>query len=104
MPRYAFKMFLNPGQRHEYKRRHDNIWPELTALIKQAGVYNYSIHLDNETNTLFAYLERFEAHKMDALADDPVMRRWWAHMQDIMAANPDGRPVATPLEEMFYME
>ena len=104
MPRYAFKMFLHPGQRDEYKRRHDQIWPELTALIKQAGVANYSIHLDAETNTLFAYLERPERHGMDALAADPVMRRWWARMRDIMAANPDGSPVAVPLEELFYME
>lgn len=104
MPRYAFKMLLNPGQRDEYKRRHDNIWPELTALLKHAGVSNYSIHLDAETNTLFAYLERPERHSMDALPADPLMRRWWAHMADIMAANPDGSPVAVPLEQLFYLE
>jgi len=104
LPRYAFKMFLNPGQRDEYRRRHDEIWPELEALLKQAGVSNYSIHLDRETNTLFGYLERSSNHRMDQLPDDPVMKRWWAHMKDIMAANADGSPVAKPLEEMFYLE
>jgi len=104
LPRYAFKMLLHPGKRDEYRRRHDEIWPELKALLKQAGVSNYSIHLDPETNILFAYLERPGDHRMDDLPDDPIMQRWWAHMQDIMAANADGSPVAKPLEEMFYLE
>jgi L-rhamnose mutarotase len=103
MPRYAFKMLLNPGQRGEYRRRHDEIWPELKALLKRVGISNYSIHFDEETNILFAYLERPERHGMDALPLDPVMRRWWAHMADIMATNADGSPVARPLEEMFYL-
>ncbi len=104
MPRYAFKMFLNPGRADEYRRRHDEIWPELTALLKQAGISNYSIFLDAETHILFAYLERPERHGMDALPLDPIMRRWWAHMGDIMATQPDGSPVARPLEDMFHME
>ncbi|HXT07506.1 MAG TPA: L-rhamnose mutarotase [Roseiarcus sp.] len=97
MPRLAFKMFLNPGQ-------HDPIWPELAALLKQAGVANYSIHLDEQTNILFAYLERPRRHGMDDLPSHPIMQRWWAHMRDIMAVNPDGSPVAAALEEMFHLE
>jgi L-rhamnose mutarotase len=104
MHRYAFKMFLNPGEAHEYRRRHDAIWPELKTLLRQSGVGNYSIYLDPDTNTLFAYLERAERHGMDLLPLHPVMQRWWAHMKDIMAANPDGSPVSAPLIEMFHME
>ena len=103
MQRHAFKMFLNPGCAAEYRARHDAIWPELAALLRRAGVSNYSISLDAETNTLFAYLERRDDHAMDALAADPIMRRWWDHMKDIMRANPDGSPVAVALEEMFHM-
>eukprot|EP01037_Dinobryon_pediforme_P012740 gene12740-12836_t len=82
--RYAFKMFLHTGMEAEYKRRHDEIWPELVTLLKEAGVSNYSIHLDADTNILFAYLERAKSHSMDALPDHPVMRRWWDHMKDLM--------------------
>jgi L-rhamnose mutarotase len=103
MQRHAFKMFLDSGCAAEYRERHDEIWPELVALLKQAGVSNYSIHLDAETDILFAYLERRDDHAMEALAADPVMRRWWDHMKDIMRANPDGSPVAVPLEEMFFL-
>ena len=101
--RHAFKMFLNPGCATEYRRRHDEIWPELAALLKKSGVRNYSIHLDAQTNTLFAYLERRDNHAMDSLPEHPVMRRWWDHMQDIMRANPDGSPVTAALDEMFHL-
>ena len=104
MQRHAFKMFLNPGQAEEYRRRHDAIWPELKALLQEKGVRNYSIHLDAETNILFAYLERNDDHGMDELPSHPVMKRWWAYMKHIMAANPDGSPVAVPLDELFHLD
>ena len=104
MEKYAFKMRLNPGMAAEYKRRHDAIWPELVTLLKEAGISDYSIHLDEETNILFGVLWRRSDHGMDALPGHPVMRRWWDHMRDIMATRPDGEPVAVPLRPMFHME
>ena len=104
MQRHAFKMFLNPGARDEYRRRHDQIWPELKALLREKGVRDYSIYFDPETDVLFAYLERADDHGMDDLPSHPVMKRWWAHMKDIMAANPDGSPVTVPVDELFHLE
>ena len=103
MEKYAFKMHLNPGMAEEYRRRHDAIWPELVALLKEAGVKDYSIHLDPETDTLFGVLWRRHDHGMDALPAHPVMQRWWAHMADIMRTKPDNEPVAVPLVPMFHM-
>jgi len=102
--KYAFKMKLNPGMEAEYKRRHDEIWPELVVLLKEAGVSDYSIHLDRETNTLFAVLWRRDDHGMDDLPRQPVMKRWWAHMADIMAVKPDNEPIATPLVTVFHVK
>jgi L-rhamnose mutarotase len=101
--KYAFKMRLNPGMKAEYIKRHDEIWPELVALLTEAGIRDYSIHLDQETNTLFGVLWRGDAHHMDALPNHPVMRRWWAHMADIMETKPDNEPVAIPLKTVFHM-
>ena len=103
MEKYAFKMRLNPGMAEEYRRRHDAIWPELVTLLRAAGVRDYSIHLDPETDILFATLWRPEDHGMDDLPDHPVMRRWWAHMADIMETSPDNEPVARPLLPMFHL-
>jgi L-rhamnose mutarotase len=101
--KYAFKMQLNPGMEAEYRRRHDEIWPELVALLKDAGVEDYSIHLDRETGILFASLWRPVDHRMGDLPDHPVMKRWWAHMADIMASNPDHSPVEAPLVTLFHL-
>jgi L-rhamnose mutarotase len=103
MQTYAFKMQLNPGMAAEYKRRHDEIWPELQLLLTEAGVSDYHIHLDEETNVLFAQLKRSADHKMGSLPDHPLMQKWWQHMADIMATNPDGSPQTTALKPMFYM-
>ncbi|WP_445504130.1 L-rhamnose mutarotase [Microvirga sp. G4-2] len=101
--KYAFKMQLNPGMEEEYRRRHDEIWPELVELLKNAGVEDYSIHLDRETNILFAVLWRPVSHNMADLPSHPVMKRWWAYMADIMATNPDNSPVEKPLATVFHM-
>ncbi|OLP57958.1 L-rhamnose mutarotase [Xaviernesmea oryzae] len=100
---HAFTMTLHPGMEEEYRRRHDAIWPELVTLLREAGVSDYSIHLDRETNTLFGRLTRPRDHGMDALPDHPVMKRWWAHMADIMETNPDNSPVQGQLVTLFHL-
>ena len=104
MERRAFKMFLNPGKADEYRRRHDAIWPELKALLGEKGVRNYSIYLDPETQCCSPISSGPTIICMDELPSHPVMRRWWDFMKDIMRANPDGSPVAAPLEEMFHRD
>lgn len=100
----AFRMFLLPGKAAEYKSRHDVIWPELSALLRQAGVRDYSIYLDAEHHVLFAVLRRVPGHTMDSLPSHPVMQHWWQHMKDLMRTHPDGSPVAEPLPCMFHLE
>ena len=54
MKRVSFKMKLKPGMKDEYKKRHDEIWPELVTLLKESGVFDYSIFFDEETHIRFA--------------------------------------------------
>lgn len=103
MEKYAFKMRLNAGCAAEYKRRHDDIWPELVVLLREAGISDYSIHLDPETLILFGVLWRQADHGMAGLPATAVMQRWWAYMADIMEVGADNAPVATPLVPMFHM-
>jgi L-rhamnose mutarotase len=104
MPRIAFKMQLHPGQTGEYKRRHDELWPELAELLRETGVRNYSIFLDEETLVLFGVLDIEQPERLDDLTAHPVMQRWWAYMADIMESNPDHSPVSVPLREVFYLK
>lgn len=104
MKRAAFKMFLKPGFKEEYKKRHDEIWPELKTLIQESGVYDYSIFLDEETNTLFASQKVSGDGGSQDLGENLIVKKWWAYMADIMETNPDNSPKSIPLDEVFYME
>jgi L-rhamnose mutarotase len=97
-------MKLNPGLKEEYRKRHNEIWPELVKLLKDSGVGNYSIFLDEETNTLFAYQEQSGESSSQDLGTTEIVKRWWKYMADIMETNPDNSPVTVPLEQVFYME
>ncbi|AZV76974.1 L-rhamnose mutarotase [Parasedimentitalea marina] len=101
--RFVFRMRLDPGMGEEYQRRHDEIWPELVRLLGEAGVSDYGIYLDEESGVLIGVLTRTEDHTMDSLPDHPVMRKWWAHMADIMEAYPNNEPVVVPLTRLFHM-
>ena len=103
MEKHAFKMKLNPGKAAEYKQRHDEIWPELVDLLHEAGVSDYSIHLDEETGILFGVLWRRDDHGMEALPETEIMQKWWSHMADVMETHDDNAPVATDLIPMFHM-
>ena len=103
MKRNAFKMKLKPGFEAEYLKRHDEIWPQLSALLAEAGISDYSIFLDEETSTLFAVQKLAEGHTADALPTHPLVKKWWAYMADIMEVNPDNSPVCLPLSEVFHL-
>ena len=104
MQRIAFKMKLYKGFEEEYKKRHDALWPELKTLLKETGVEDYSIFLDEETNSLFGVLKIGNPLKLDELPHHPVMKKWWAYMKDIMESNTDNSPVSVPLKEVFYLK
>ena len=78
MKREAFKMFLKPGCKEEYKRRHANLFPELQELEGEGGSQD--------------------------LGGTEICQKWWAYMADIMETNPDNSPVSIPLPEMFHMD
>lgn len=103
MQRIAVKMILKAGYAEEYKRRHSALWPELEILLKESGITDYAIYLDEETNILFASLKVADAAALDKLPQQAVMQRWWSYMKDIMDSYPDNSPVTFPLKEVFYM-
>jgi len=104
MIRKGFAMQLLPGKVAEYKKRHDEIWPELVGELEAAGVRDYVIYLDPRTHTLFASQKATEHNTADHLAETAIVKKWWAYMADLMETNPDNSPVCVDLEEMFYLD
>ncbi len=104
MQRIAFRMVLLKGFEKEYQARHDAIWPELKQLLKETGITDYSIFLDEETNHLLGILKIRDGLEMGELSQHPVMQKWWSYLKDIMETNEDNSPVSIPLKEVFYLE
>jgi L-rhamnose mutarotase len=103
MQRVAFVMQLYKGCEEEYRRRHAAIWPELATLLRETGIRDYSIFLEEKSLRLFAILQIADPAKLDSLANQPVMRRWWEFMKDLMDTHADGSPLVVSLKEMFYL-
>lgn len=104
MEKIAFIMTLLPGHEEEYKQRHDDIWPEVVEALKQAGVSDYSIFHDPTTNKLFAVLKRDPQHTMNTLPLNPVVKKWWDYMADIMETNTDNSPVVNDINQVFHLD
>lgn len=104
MIRKAFVMSVNKGSEQEYESRHNPIWKELEAELKDHGVHNYSIFLLPETRQLFAYVEIEDEKRWNAIAGTDACRRWWKHMGDVMPHNEDNSPVSKDLKEVFHLD
>jgi L-rhamnose mutarotase len=104
MKRFGFKMKLLPGFKEEYRKRHNQIWPELVTMLKNQGIGNYSIFFDEETNILFAYQEQSGESSSQDLGAEEIVKKWWKYMADIMETNPDNSPVTVPLDQVFFLE
>ncbi|MGL5315768.1 MAG: L-rhamnose mutarotase [Peptostreptococcaceae bacterium] len=102
--RKAFKMKLFDGFEEEYKKRHNELWPEMSNMISEFGGNNYSIFLDEETNYLFGYIEIDNEDLWSKTAETEICKKWWAYMADIMETNPDNSPVSIDLKSVFYLK
>lgn len=103
MIRKAFVMSVDAGKEEEYEKRHNPIWPELEATLKAHGVHNYSIFLNPDTRQLFAYAEIEDEARWNAIAEEAICQKWWAHMKDLMPTGEDNRPVSLELKEVFHL-
>ncbi|MGI8826452.1 MAG: L-rhamnose mutarotase [Chloroflexota bacterium] len=102
----AFLLGITSGNESEYKRRHDEIWPDMLDALRKAGARNYSIFFDTNGTRQFAYLEAEPDFKtfVERISADPVNGRWQEYMKDIMDVTIDtatGWPLR--LEEAFHM-
>lgn len=105
MERYAWKATVKEGKLAEYKRRHDEIWPEMVDVLKEAGVCNYSIW--NVGTELFGYYECEKGAEFAAKvqAESPVIDRWNEYMKDVMVMEMDPVTGAQPkLVEVFRLD
>jgi len=104
MEQIAFLMRLKAGHEQEYQKRHNEIWPELSAALTAAGIRDYSIFLNPANGDLFAVLRLLPDNRRETLPSLPIMRRWWDYMADLMEVDANNKPIERPLIRVFHMD
>lgn len=102
--RFAFMLKLRPGMAQAYEEAHRTVWPEMLALLKRAGISEYSIYRRDDLLILALRSEDFDA-SWSRIEDDPVNLRWQEAMAPYFAPVDDIRPGErfAMLEEVFYL-
>lgn len=97
MEKYAWHGKIVDGKQAEYKRRHDNIWPEMKQVLADAGIRNYTIWMTG--NELFGYYECEQGleYASKVQAESEVVKRWDEYMKDILIMEKDPQTGAQPL-------
>jgi L-rhamnose mutarotase len=104
MIRKTFRMTLKEGMIDEYKKKHDEVWSEISAALTNAGVTNYSIYFDKKDNTLIEYMELKEKNTFDKLEELDILKKWNAYMKDLLVtiSEDNAMPVVNELMEVFH--
>jgi len=109
MERIAFLLGVKKGYEDEYKKRHDNLWPELSEEMSKAGFRKMSIFRFGQKLFLYAEVEDY-AESVRILEKSPVSIRWEEYMAPIMENfegndyDPEGDAFPDGLPEVFYWE
>ncbi len=104
--RYAFQMRIKPELKAEYKKAHDELWPDMAKAIRKSGIRNYSIFFRDD-GTLFAYLESEDpAGAFERLGKTEVNERWQKAMDRFFVKKDPSvlGPEVVALEEVFYLK
>lgn len=104
MIRKGIKMKVFKDFYDEYMKRHDEIWPEMVDMLREYGAKNYSIFLDPESSSLFAYLEIQDEELWNKSSETEICQKWWKYIKDIMETNEDNSPVSVELKEVFHLD
>ena len=104
MIRRSFRMTLKEGKLEEYKKKHDEVWPEISEILRSSGVTNYSIYYDKKDNTLIEYMELTDDNTFDQMEELETVKKWNTFMKDLLAtkSKEDASPVVDELLEVFH--
>jgi L-rhamnose mutarotase len=97
-------MTLKEGKLEEYKRKHDEVWPEISEILRFSGVTNYSIYYDKKDNTLIEYMELTDDNTFDQMEELETIKKWNIFMKDLLVtkSEEDASPIVDELLEVFH--
>jgi L-rhamnose mutarotase len=106
MARYGFLFRIRPELKGQFKKAHDEIWPQLVAAIKEVGMRNYT-HFYREDGVIFAAFEADDPKaSLARLAEKEVRTEWEKTMERFFIKSDHSYlgPETTVLEEIFHLD
>jgi L-rhamnose mutarotase len=104
MERFCFAFDIRPGAEDEYKRRHDEIWPELVAAIKDAGISNYSLFRRGTHVTAYCECEPDAETAFAKVGASDANRRWSEWFEDVIVALVDEDGNLFEAREVWHLD
>jgi L-rhamnose mutarotase len=104
LERICFTFELRPGMEDEYKRRHDEIWPELVEAIRDAGISNYTLFRRDRQVIAYAECEPDVATAFGKVGATDVNARWAAWFEDVIVRLTDERGSLFRAEEVWHLD
>lgn len=91
MARYCFCLQVRPDRMTEYVERHQAVWTDMLAALRDNGWRNYSLFLRDD-GLLVGHVEADDLQAaQDAMARTEVNARWQSEMAGFFTGI-DGRP------------
>ena len=104
MERFCFTFEIRPGTEDEYKRRHDEIWPELVDAIKGGGISNYSLFRRGTTIIAYCECEPDAATAFGKIGEHEANARWSAWFEDIIVSLTDEDGNLFVADEVWHLD
>ena len=104
MERICFTFEIYPGKEAEYKRRHDEIWPELVAAIQDAGIKNYSLFRRGTQIIAYAECEPDAATAFGKVGATEVNARWAKWFEDVIVQLTDENGQLFRVDEVWHLD
>jgi L-rhamnose mutarotase len=102
--RLCFQFELYAGREDEYKRRHDEIWPELVTAIQEAGFRNYSLFRRGLTVVAYVECHPDVASAFARLGAHEANSRWSEWFRDVIVSLTDEQGNLFTLEEVWHLD
>jgi L-rhamnose mutarotase len=102
--RVCFLMEVVPGQEAEYERRHAEIWPELVAVLGDAGVRNYTLFRRGTSVIAYAECHPDAATAFGQVSGTDVNRRWAQWFTDVLATHTDAEGNLIEATEVWHLD
>lgn len=106
MERVCFLLQVRPERLAEYKERHQAVWPDMLAALRETGWRNYSLFLRDD-GLLVGYFETPDyAAALAGMAEREVNDRWQREMAPFFVDLDGRRPDEgfLRLQQVFYLE